>query len=165
MANTQRLALPIAWLPVFFGLSVISLESTATMSGANTGRWLLELCHALWGQTDGPSFETAHFLLRKLGHFCGYGTLSLLFYRAWFVSVSGFWKGSLRGLRLEAVGLAVSSTFVVACLDEWHQRFLVGRGSSFYDVLIDTAGAVLFNSVLQVVVARRRREIRFRAVG
>src|SRR5258708_5450305 len=62
----------------------------------------------------------------KLGHFCGYGTLSLLFYRAWFVSVSGFWKGSRRGLRLEAVGLAVSSTFIIACLDEWHQSFLAG---------------------------------------
>ncbi len=165
MTNTQRLALPMAWLPVFFGLSVIWMESTVTMGAANTSRWLLDLCHALWGQTDSPAFETAHFLLRKLGHFCGYGTLSVLFYRAWYTSLSAFWRGTMRGLRLEAAGLAVSCTFVIACLDEWHQSFLAGRTSSFHDVLIDTGGAVLFNVILLGVIGRRRRRLLFDSVG
>jgi VanZ family protein len=155
----------MAWLPVFFGLSVICVESTVTMGSANTSRWLLQVCHALWGQTDDPAFEEAHHLLRKMGHLCGYGTLSLLFYRAWYVSLLGFWKGLVSRLRLEAAGLAVSCTFVIACLDEWHQSVLAGRTSSFYDVLIDTSGAVLFNVIMLVMISRRRREIRFSAVG
>lgn len=151
----------MAWLPVFFGLSVICLESTTTMSGANTSRWLLGVCHALWGQTDGPSFEEAHLILRKLGHFCGYGTLSLLFCRAWYLSLFGVWRGWLRRLRYEAAGLAVSCTFVIACMDEWHQRYLAGRTSSIYDVFIDTGGAMLFNVILLVVMARRPRRYLF----
>jgi VanZ family protein len=156
--------LPMAWLPVFFGLSVICVESTTTMGSANTSRWLLDICHALWGQTDDPAFEAAHHFLRKMGHFCGYGTLSLLFYRAWFTSLLGYWRGSLQSLRFESSGLAVVCTFVIACLDEWHQSMLAGRTSSFYDVLIDVGGAVVFNLVLLVVV-RRRRGFLFRAVG
>ena len=157
MPKTHRMSAPIYWVPVFFGLSVICMESTVTMGAANTGRWLLEICHALWGQTDSPTFETVHFLLRKLGHFTGYGILSVLFYRAWYVTVGLFWKGTRSGLRLEAAGLAVFCTFLVASMDEWHQSFLAGRTSSFHDVMIDTCGALVFTAVVMWAVARRRR--------
>ena len=155
--KTRRMTAPVYWVPVFFGLSVIWMESTVTMGAANTGRWLLDICHALWGQTDTASFETAHILLRKLGHFTGYGILSVLFYRAWYVTVGLFWKGSRSGLRLEAAGLAVFCTFLVASMDEWHQSFLAGRVSSFHDVMIDTGGALVFTTLVMLLVARRRR--------
>ncbi len=155
---------PMAWMAVFFGLSVICVESTTMMASTNTSRWLLDICHALWGQTDDSAFEEIHHVLRKMGHFCGYGTLGLLFYRAWFTSLLGYWRGSLRGLRLESSGLAVVCTFVIACLDEWHQSTLAGRTSSFYDVLIDVGGAMVFNVVLLAVV-RRRRGLLLREVG
>ncbi len=153
--TTRRMAGPVNWVPVFFGLTVIWMESTVTMGAANTSRWLLELCHALWGQTDTASFEMAHAFLRKMGHFSGYGILSLLFYRAWYVTVGFFWKGTRSGLRLEAGGLAVFCTFLVASMDEWHQSFLEGRKSSVYDVLIDTCGALVFTAVVMLVVRRR----------
>jgi VanZ family protein len=157
--DTAGPTLPMAWLPAFFGLAVIGVESTALMGGANTGRWLLELCHSLWGQTDGPAFEMAHVILRKLGHFVGYGTLALFFRRGWYASVRRGWTGTWNGLRGTVAALAVASTLVVASLDEWHQSFLVGRGSSPHDVMLDTLGAILFNAVLLVVVARRRRAL------
>jgi VanZ family protein len=157
MTKTRRMTAPMNWVLVFFGLSVIWVESTVTMGAANTGRWLLDICHALWGQTDTASFEAIHGFLRKLGHFSGYGILSMLFYRAWYASVGLFWKGSRSGLRLEAAGLAVFCTFLVASMDEWHQSFLEGRKSSIYDVLIDTCGALVFTAVVMWVVARRRR--------
>jgi VanZ family protein len=50
-------------------------------------------------------------------------------------------------------------------MDELHQKFLVGRGSSFYDVLLDTAGAILFLRVATFVVARRRRALLDAASG
>jgi VanZ family protein len=155
MTKTRRMAAPVNWVPVFFGLSVIWIESTVTMGAANTGRWLLDVCHALWGQTDTTTFEAVHGFLRKLGHFSGYGILSVLFYRAWHVSVGLFWKGSRSGLRLEAAGLAVFCTFLVASMDEWHQSFLAGRVSSFHDVMIDTCGALVFTAVVMLVVRRR----------
>ena len=154
--NAQHPTLPVAWLPVFFGLVVIACESTVVMSGANTSRWLLELCHSLWGQTDNLNFEVTHLLLRKLGHFSGYGLLSLLFRRAWLVTLRRTWKGPRSRLPFSAASLAVFCTFFVACLDEWHQGFLPGRVSSPYDVMIDTAGAILFNVALTYFMARRR---------
>lgn len=152
-------ALSDAWLPVFFGLTVIACESTALMSGANTSRWLLGLCRSLWGQTDNASFETTHFLLRKLGHFSGYGFLSLLFRRAWVMTLRRTWKGPRSRLPFSAAAIAIFCTFFVACLDEWHQRFLLGRTSTPYDVLIDTTGAILFNIGLTYLVAGRRRAL------
>lgn len=144
-----------AWLPVFLWLGVITVESTEMMGGGNTSRWLLQICHALWGQTDGPSFETCHFLLRKLGHLCGYGLLSTFFFRAWVQTLQGFWKTALRRIYLESARLAVACTFVIACLDELHQRYLPGRTSSFRDVLIDTSGATLFTVAFLLLLVYR----------
>ena len=42
-------------------------------------------------------------------------------------------------------------------MDEWHQSVLPGRTSSVYDVFLDTFGAILFNVILLMVLARRRR--------
>lgn len=155
----RRPTIAMAWVPAFFGLTVIFFESTAVMSGANTSRWLLDLCHALWGQQDGASFQTSHLILRKLGHLCGYGALGLMFRRGWFRTAQAYLMWSRSQLRLVAAGLAVWSVFGVACMDEWHQSFLPGRTSSVYDVLIDTLGAALFNVILLMVLARRRRAL------
>jgi VanZ family protein len=157
--NTQETTLVMAWLPVLFGLAVIFCESTNTMSGANTGHWLLSLCRALWGQVDEGSVETANFVLRKSGHFLGYGTLGLLFCRAWLISLRRFWEGPRSRLPFSAVALAVICTFAVASLDEIHQSFLPGRTSSFYDVMLDTLGAILFSKIFMLVMARRRRKL------
>jgi VanZ family protein len=157
--NLQEPALPLAWLPVLFGLTVIFFESTRTMSGANTGRWLLELCHSLWGQTDDAPVAVANIVLRKFGHFCGYGILSLLFRRAWYWSLRRSWQGPRSRLPFSAAALAVLCTCVVSCLDEWHQSFLPGRTSSIYDVLLDTAGAIVFTRAFMFVMARRRRKL------
>jgi len=129
------------------------------MSGANTGHWLLALCRALWGQTDVEPVETANFVLRKLGHFCGYGTLGLLFRRAWLVSLRRRWQGPRSRLPFSAAALAVICTFAVACADEFHQSFLIGRTSSFHDVMLDTLGAILFNWILVLIMARQRRKL------
>lgn len=157
--NTQRRPATLAWIPLFFGLSVICMESTTVMGGGNTGRWLLDICHALWGQNDGANFEAVHLLLRKVGHFTGYGILALLFRKGWYSTVRATITLSRIHLRRVAMALAVSSTFLVACMDEWHQSTLPGRVSSFHDVLIDTAGALLFNLSFYLLVSHRRRAL------
>jgi len=156
--------LPMAWLPAIFGLVVISVESTAMMRGANTGRWLMNLCESVWGYSDGSTIATANLVLRKVGHFTGYGTLGLLFRRGWYASLRRGWQGTRSGLRAAAMMLAVLCTFLVASLDEWHQAFLAGRVSSRYDVLLDTTGAILFNlAMLKFLAWRRNRMVGSRA--
>ena len=156
IGGTKRSTLVKAWLAVVAWLCVITLESTETMSAAHTGSLLLKLLHALWGQTDTPGFQMVHFLLRKLGHFCGYGILSVLFFKAWFLTLRGVWKSTMRELRTEAVRLAMTCTFLVACMDEWHQSYLPGRTSSFRDVLIDTLGGVMFTMLFAAWFALQR---------
>lgn len=151
--------LPMAWLPAIFGLIVISIESTTLMRGANTGRWLADLCESVWGYSDGSTIATANLVLRKVGHFTGYGILGLLFRRGWYASLRRGWQGTRGGLRAAAMTLAVLSTFLVASLDEWHQSFLPGRVSNPYDVLLDTAGAILFNLAMLKFLAWRRNRI------
>ena len=53
--------------------------------------------------------------------------------------------------------LGVASTFLLASLDEWHQRFLPGRVGCFRDVMIDTSGAVFLTFVLLGARMLRRR--------
>lgn len=154
--GTAGPTLPMAWLPAVFGLVVISVESTALMRGANTGRWLTDLCESVWGYSDGSTIATANIVLRKIGHFIGYGTLGLLFRRGWYASLRRRWMGTRSGLRAAAMALAVLSTLLVASLDEWHQSFLFGRVSSPYDVLLDTTGAILFNLAMLKFLAWRR---------
>jgi VanZ family protein len=157
--TTQEPTLAMAWLPVLLGLTVICFESTKVMSGANTDRWLLHLYHWLWGETDVLSIETANLILRKLGHFCGYGTLGLLFGRAWLITMRRSRQGQRSRLAFTASVLGVLCTFTVASVDELHQRYLLGRTSSIYDVLLDALGAILFIRIFTLVLSQRSKKL------
>jgi VanZ family protein len=144
------------WLPVLCGLTVICFESTTVMGGSTTGRWLTSIWPRILGEANSPFFGAVHHFLRKLGHFTGYGTLGLLLRKAWHQSVRIYLKMVGSRLMFAASVLSVFFTFLVGCLDEWHQSILPGRTSTFRDVLIDTSGALLFNAIFWVVRARRR---------
>ena len=70
------------WLPVALWLLVIAIESTDLMSARNTGSVLYIALAAIVGPVDPDRFAILHFVLRKAGHFTGYGILSFLFFRA-----------------------------------------------------------------------------------
>lgn len=74
------------------------------------------------------------FPVRKAAHMTEYAILACLLYAVFAAfSLSGR-KGTLS---------ALGSSFLYACTDELHQRFVSGRAGRFTDVLIDTAGALL----------------------
>ena len=106
-----------AWIALILWLIVIAIESTTYLSSQNTSRFLYPLLHFVFG-IDYASFEPYHAVLRKLGHVCGYGLLSILLYRAWreTLSVPGGGRWALRWASIAVVGTAL-----VASLDEWHQ--------------------------------------------
>jgi VanZ family protein len=126
-----------AWLAASLWLGLIVFESTNSLSATNTSRFLYPLLHFLIG-LDPVHFLTWHFFLRKTGHVIGYAVLSLLFYRAWKVTIpiSGRPRWSIVWARI-----AFTMTALVASLDEWHQTFLPSRTGTVRDVLLDSTAA------------------------
>ena len=84
---------------------------------------------------------------RKIVHASEYALLCFLWWRA------------LR-TKLDA-GAALGGAWAIAVLyaasDEYHQRFVTGRHSSWVDVAIDSMGAALF--VVLTLRALRRRQV------
>lgn len=84
---------------------------------------------------------------RKFVHASEYALLCFLWWRALRTRMD----------RLAALAPAWAIAFVYACSDEFHQRFVSGRHSTWVDVSIDSMGAALF--ALLVLRAHRRRRV------
>ena len=69
------------WLPVVLWTMVIAMESFFGSSG-NTGSLLEGTLTWLFGQVDPVTFDRLHLVLRKGGHFLGYGIFGYLWLRA-----------------------------------------------------------------------------------
>jgi len=153
-----------AWLPVVVLLSLFCLESTAMMGADHTSAPLHAFTHAVAGaQVDGP-WSAIHHLIRKTGHFFGYGVFSLAWLRGFMLGIRSQknWTKVNGAWRVQAA--AVAATFAVAALDELHQSFLPNRTGKFSDVLLDTAGALALQITLRLAVhlagmIAREREI------
>ncbi len=146
------------WLPAALSVLMIALESTATMSASNTSRWLYPLWVWLFGTPTPAHWEQVHHVIRKTGHFVGYGLVSLAFFYSWRQTLHRMAVKQWTLWRRASV-LAVLCTLVVASLDEYHQSFLPSRTSSPIDVGIDVCGAIAFQLVLLLIIqwfVRRR---------
>jgi VanZ family protein len=125
---------------------VLACFSSDTFSADHTGSILWKLLHLAYPGISPHSFQQIHFFVRKSAHFLSYGTLS------WF-AFYGF-----RGIQTEAAawkarwcGMALLLTLAAASLDEFHQTFVPSRTSSPRDVLLDMAGAVVFQLVIAMI--------------
>jgi VanZ family protein len=96
--------------------------------------WLASLLGA-------SGLELANFLVRKTGHFSGYGLLAMLDARALYVLFR------LPARRAAFSGWGLASAW--AAVDEYHQSFSPSRGASVEDVLLDSVGAACFLAVFQ----------------
>jgi VanZ family protein len=133
---------------VVVGIAMITVESTPAFGSDRTShplRWIVQL---FFGQLSDATWDLVHHLIRKSGHFLGYGALGLVWLRAWRMTLSTpRTKTYPRGPRLpdarflSQAGLAMLGTALVASWDEWHQTFLPNRTGSPYDVLLDCCGA------------------------
>jgi VanZ family protein len=127
---------------------VIAMESFFGSSGT-TGLLLESTLTWLFGEVDPVIFDRLHFVLRKGGHFLGYGIFGYLWFRAFSATFPN-------GARITWAGLAIACTFLIASLDEWHQSFSPARTGHFGDVVLDTAGALLLVSMAMVAIRRYR---------
>jgi VanZ family protein len=152
-----------AWWPVAVGVAVITVESTPAFGSDRTSqplRWLVQL---FFGQMSDATWDLVHHLIRKSGHFLGYGALGLVWLRAWRMSFSTpRTKTYPRGPRLPdarflpEAGLALLGTALVASWDEWHQTFLPNRTGSPRDVLLDCCGAAAMIGMAWLYLRRFR---------
>ena len=145
------------WWPVAVWLVVIRLESTDYASASNTFSLMYRVAQAIFGRID-PAFVFAvDRILRKCGHIVGYAILSLLVFlalkythrdrlrpwlrRPWGIFLRDIWQ-------LEWAATAVLFTAVTGAFDEIHQSFIPSRTSSWHDVALDTAGALVIQLLL-----------------
>ena len=124
-----------AWFPVGLALLMIAMESTEYLGSNYTSgplRWL-------WQHVFGPVRETTwdliHHIIRKTGHFTGYGLVALTWLRA-------LWMTFPRLNFFQTATLALLGTALTASSDEIHQTFLPNRTGLASDVLLDCCGAI-----------------------
>ena len=132
-----------AWLPVAVCIGIIALESTQLMGSDHTSHPLRWLWEALFGPVASARWEVIHHLIRKCGHFFGYGALGVVWLRAWWMTLphSHF---------LEDTFLALLGTSLVASLDELHQSYIPNRTGSPWDVLLDCTGALTLQLIVYI---------------
>ena len=132
-----------AWWPVAVGLCIIAIESTEAFGADHTSGPLRLIFQAIFGHVSNVEWENIHHLIRKSGHFIGYGLLGLTWLRAWWMTLP-------RSVFLQDTALALLGTAMTASADEYHQSFLPNRTSSPWDVLIDCCGALAMQLLVYV---------------
>ena len=149
-------------------LGVIRVESTDMASAHNTSFVLYKVLSVVAPHVRYESIELLNAILRKTGHFLGYGILSALVFlalrntnrdrlrpllrRPWGIYLRDWW-------RREWVLIAMLFTIVTAAYDEIHQTFIPSRTGRWQDVVIDTCGAAVIQIVIYLLTKRafRRR--------
>ncbi len=141
-----------AWWPVAFGIAVIAVESTKYFGADRTSHPLRVLFEALFGAIGDARWQVIHHYIRKSGHFLGYGSLGLIWLRAWRMTFP-------RLQFLPQAALALASTALVAGWDEWHQSFLPNRTGSLWDVLLDCCGALFMQWLASMYLRSRKSRL------
>lgn len=139
----------------------------------HTSRIVIPVLHWLMPRLDFSQLSEIHEVLRKVGHFIGYGLMSYFLFRA-IRGTYHVYRGTenmlsrayLRKRAPLALGdswrsswafLAVLGTSFVATCDELHQMTLKNRSGSWKDVLLDTIGGLIFQLVIFVLIMMRAR--------
>jgi len=142
-----------AWLPVVLMVTAIAIESTPWFGSDHTTGPMRAAWEFLFGRVSDAAWVPIHHMIRKAGHFVGYGLLGLTWLRAWGLTLPGS-----NFLRIPL--LALAGTALVASADEWHQTFLPNRTGRWQDVLLDCCGAVtLLLAAFAVRSFRARRRL------
>jgi VanZ family protein len=132
-----------AWLPVILAIVVVAMESTEMMGADHTTGPLRHFWEWIFGRLSDARWDITHHLIRKSGHFVGYGLVGLAWLRAWWMTLP-------KSRFLHDAGLALLGTALVASADEFHQSFLPNRTASVWDVLLDCCGAIALQTLVYV---------------
>jgi VanZ family protein len=130
---------------VVLGIGVIAIESTPDLGAQYTSGPLRWLFQAIFGPVGDARWEIIHHLIRKSGHFTGYGLLGLAWLRAWWMTLP-------RSVFVQDAMLAFLGTALTASADEFHQSFLPNRTGTPWDVLLDCCGALTMQLLVYLLM-------------
>lgn len=122
------------WIPVLVMLMIQYTFSTSAFSSDETSRFIVPLLKVLLRDPTPEQLQFWHHVVRKAAHVTEYCILGLLVYRAFKVDVAK---------ALNVGTLTVIFVAVAATLDEFHQSFVLSRGSSVFDVGWDCIGGLI----------------------
>ena len=142
------------WLPLLIWVGVIFLGSTDLMSAEHTSRFIVPFLRRLKPDISAETLASIHFILRKCSHVGEYAVLGLLLLRA--ATLMTNFKRSIPILYVSVLGVCL----FVAATDEFHQTFVVSRGASVRDIMIDSGGVIL--GLLIASIFRMNRSIRLK---
>ncbi len=145
-------------------MGVIFTESTDMASANNTGGLLYTVISFVAPHVNRAVVDLLNEVLRKTGHFLGYGILSVLVFlalkhtnrdrlrnlvrRPWGIYLRDLW-------RLEWSFIGVMAALGMATYDEIHQTFIPSRTGRWQDVIIDTSGAITMQVVVYLLATRK----------
>ena len=145
MENSNRNSLwrgrIIAYAPLFLWIGVIFFLSSQQGSMSRTSVFIRPILLFLFPDAPEETLIIYHGYIRKFAHFAEYFALAFFAFRAFRLSSNEF-------LQKYRFFVSLILVFLVASLDEFNQSFLVSRTSSFWDVLLDTAGGLAMLIVL-----------------
>lgn len=129
------------------------------MGSDHTSVWLSNLLIWTGHRLTDTGVESLNHVLRKAGHFTGYGLFGLCFSRGWLSVLRKRMRTTWSGLRLRAGACGVATAGLLASCDEIHQSFLPNRTACVSDVLLDTCGAITVGLVTFAVLSFRRNRL------
>jgi VanZ family protein len=125
------------WVPVIAWVLLILVMSGDLMSAEHTSRFFVPFLLWIAPGISAESIVSLQLALRKAAHLAEYAILALLLCRALFRGTNLQWT------RPALFASAWMTCVLVAMGDEFRQSFVDSRGASPWDVMIDSAGAML----------------------
>lgn len=136
-----------AWWPALAWAGVIFYGSTDAFSAGRTSRFIGPVLRWLFPGIQEAAIATVQLVVRKGWHVTEYAILALLVARA-----IRHQSPSLTPARQTVLGLLLAVAYAIS--DEFHQSFHPSRQGSPWDVLIDSAGALVGLTLAQVLARR-----------
>jgi VanZ family protein len=128
------------WLPAILVATLISVFSTHYFSAEQTGRIILPALHWLFPRASRHTLYLMHVLIRKMAHVTEFGVFSVAVFHGVRAGRSS-WR-----LRWAFTTLVIAVAY--AGLDELHQSIVPLREARARDVVIDTFGALLAQTLV-----------------
>lgn len=139
----------IKWTCLIIWMILIFMLSNQANSWSKTHKLISNAFYSVDGQSNLIIIDTLNVIIRKLGHITEYLILSLL-----FISLL---KEYTNKNKMIIITCAIFS-FLYACIDEFHQTFIIGRSGVFTDVLIDSIGIIISITIYSIISYNKRKK-------
>src|SRR5437660_11705334 len=129
--------------PLVIWAVLIFIGSSTLLSATQTSPIIITTLRSLFPHATDATLASAHFLIRKAGHFAEYAILAMLAARAFRTSPREW-------LRQRWFWVSLAFVALYSLSDEFHQSFVPSRTASIYDCMVDIVGGLTMLRFLAV---------------